>query len=122
MVMNDIQLRDLTKRYKSTIAVDRLTFGVNPGTVTGFLGPNGAGKSTTMRMIIGLDGPDQGSALVNGKAYGDLKWPMCEVGTMLNPRDFQPGRTARAHLAALAAGNQIPANDLVRNRWVMVTR
>ena len=108
MVMNDIQVRGLTKRFGKTLAVDRLTFDVSPGTVTGFLGPNGAGKSTTMRMIIGLDRPDQGSALVNGKAYRDLRWPLREVGTMLNPRDFQPGRTARAHLAALAAGNQLP--------------
>ena len=105
--MNDIQLQGLTKRFGSTLAVDRLTFDVSPGTVTGFLGPNGAGKSTTMRMIIGLDRPDEGSALVNGKAYRDLRWPLREVGTMLNPRDFQPGRTARAHLAALAAGSQL---------------
>jgi ABC-2 type transport system ATP-binding protein len=107
--MNDIQVRSLTKRFGSTVAVDRLTFDVSPGTVTGFLGPNGAGKSTTMRMIIGLDRPDEGSSLVNRKAYRELKWPLREVGTMLNPRDFQPGRTARAHLAALAAGSKLPA-------------
>jgi len=106
--MNDIQVRGLTKRFGSTLAVDQLSFGVTAGTVTGFLGPNGAGKSTTMRMIIGLDRPDEGRALVNRKAYRDLRWPLREVGTMLNPRDFQPGRTARAHLAALAAGNQLP--------------
>jgi ABC-2 type transport system ATP-binding protein len=109
MGMNDIQVRGLTKRFGSDLAVDRLTFDVSPGTVTGFLGPNGAGKSTTMRMIIGLDRPDEGSALVNRKAYRDLRWPLREVGTMLNPRDFQPGRSARAHLKALAAGNQLPA-------------
>jgi ABC-2 type transport system ATP-binding protein len=109
MAMNDIQVRGLTKRFGSALAVDRLTFDVSPGTVTGFLGPNGAGKSTTMRMIIGLDRPDSGSALVDRKAYRDLRWPLREVGTVLNPRDFQPGRTARAHLAALAAGNQLPA-------------
>jgi ABC-2 type transport system ATP-binding protein len=109
MAMNDIQVRGLTKGFGSTLAVDRLTFDVSPGTVTGFLGPNGAGKSTTMRMIIGLDRPDEGSALVNRKAYRHLRWPLREVGAMLNPRDFQPGRTARAHLAALAAGNRLPA-------------
>jgi ABC-2 type transport system ATP-binding protein len=109
MAMNDVQVRGLTKRFGSALAVDRLTFDVSPGTVTGFLGPNGAGKSTTMRMIIDLDRPDSGSALVDRKAYRDLRWPLREVGTVLNPRDFQPGRTARAHLAALAAGNQLPA-------------
>jgi ABC-2 type transport system ATP-binding protein len=109
MAMNEGQLRGLTKRFGSALAVDRLTFDVSPGTVTGFLGPNGAGKSTTMRMIIDLDRPDSGSALVDRKAYRDLRWPLREVGTVLNPRDFQPGRTARAHLAALAAGNQLPA-------------
>jgi ABC-2 type transport system ATP-binding protein len=107
--MNDIQVRSLTKRFGSTVAVDRLTFDVSPGTVTGFLGPNGAGKSTTMRMIIGLDRPNEGCALVNRKAYRELKWPLREVGAMLNPRDFQPGRTAWAHLAALAAGSKLPA-------------
>jgi ABC-2 type transport system ATP-binding protein len=109
MAMNDVQVRGLTKRFGRVLAVDRLTFDVSPGTVTGFLGPNGAGKSTTMRMIIDLDRPDSGSALVDRKAYRDLRWPLREVGTVLNPRDFQPGRTARAHLAALAAGNQLPA-------------
>lgn len=107
--MNDIQVRGLTKRFGSILAVDRLTFDVSPGTVTGFLGPNGAGKSTTMRMIIGLDRPDEGSALVNCRPYRDLRWPLREVGVMLDPRDFQPGRSARAHLAALAAGNRLPA-------------
>jgi ABC-2 type transport system ATP-binding protein len=109
MAMNDVQVRGLTKRFGRVLAVDRLTFDVSPGTVTGFLGPNGAGKSTTMRMIIDLDRPDSGSALVGRKAYRDLRWPLREVGTVLNPRDFQAGRTARAHLAALAAGNQLPA-------------
>ncbi|HEX3492243.1 MAG TPA: ATP-binding cassette domain-containing protein, partial [Streptosporangiaceae bacterium] len=107
--MNSIQVRGLSKRFGSTLAVDRLTFDVTPGIVTGFLGPNGAGKSTTMRMIIGLDRPDQGRALLGGQAFHDLRWPLREVGAVLNPRDFQPGRTARAHLAALAAGNQLPA-------------
>jgi ABC-2 type transport system ATP-binding protein len=104
-----IEATALTKTYGERTAVDDLSFEVRPGRVTGFLGPNGAGKSTTMRMIIGLDRPDEGSALVGRKAYRDLRWPLREVGVMLNPRDFQPGRSARAHLAALAAGNKIPA-------------
>ena len=102
-----IQARGLTKRYRGTLAVDRLTFEVRPGTVTGFLGPNGAGKSTTMRMITGLDRPDAGRALIGGKRYADLRWPLREVGAMVEAKSFQPGRSARAHLTALAASNQI---------------
>jgi ABC-2 type transport system ATP-binding protein len=104
-----IQARGLTKRYRGTLAVDRLSFEVRPGTVTGFLGPNGAGKSTTMRMITGLDRPDTGTALINGKPYAKLRWPLCEVGAMVESKSFQPGRSARAHLAALAASNRIPS-------------
>jgi ABC-2 type transport system ATP-binding protein len=103
-----IRARGLTKRYRGTLAVDRLSFEVRPGTVTGFLGPNGAGKSTTMRMITGLDRPDTGTALIGGKQYAELRWPLREVGAMVESKSFQPGRTARAHLAALAASNRIP--------------
>jgi ABC-2 type transport system ATP-binding protein len=103
-----IQVRGLTKRYRGTLAVDRLSFEVRPGTVTGFLGPNGAGKSTTMRMITGLDRPDHGTALIGGQPYADLRWPLREVGAMVEAKSFQPGRSARAHLTALAASNQIP--------------
>jgi ABC-2 type transport system ATP-binding protein len=103
-----IQVRGLTKRYRGTLAVDELSFGVRPGMVTGFLGPNGAGKSTTLRMITGLDRPDRGTALIGGKTYADLRWPLREVGAMVEAKSFQPGRSARAHLAALAASNQIP--------------
>jgi len=103
-----IQTRGLTKRYRGTLAVDRLTFEVRPGTVTGFLGPNGAGKSTTMRMITALDRPDAGSALIGGRRYADLRWPLREVGAIVEAKSFQPGRSARAHLTALAASNQIP--------------
>ena len=103
-----IRVRGLTKRYRGTLAVDRLSFEVRPGTVTGFLGPNGAGKSTTMRMIIGLDRPDAGTALIGGKPYAELRWPLREVGAMVESKSFQPGRSARAHLAALAASNNIP--------------
>jgi len=85
-----------------------LTFTVRPGVVTGFLGPNGAGKSTTMRMLIGLDRPNAGQATVNGKRYRELRQPLREVGAMLEARTFHPGRSARAHLGALAASNAIP--------------
>jgi ABC-2 type transport system ATP-binding protein len=102
-----IEARGLVKRYRSTLAVDDLSFHVSPGTVTGFLGPNGAGKSTTMRMIMGLDRPDAGQARIGGKMYGDLRWPLREVGALLEAKAFHPGRTARAHLTALAASNAI---------------
>ena len=103
-----IEARGLVKRYGPTTAVDDLSFDVRPGTVTGFLGPNGAGKSTTMRMIIGLDRPDAGQVKVGGRSYRDLRSPLREVGALLEAKAFHPGRTARAHLAALAASNSIP--------------
>ena len=103
-----IQVRSLTKRYGATVAVDRLSFDVHPGAVTGFLGPNGAGKSTTMRMLLGLDAPDAGEALIGGRPYRELPWPLREVGALLEARAFHPGRSAHAHLAALAAANAIP--------------
>jgi ABC-2 type transport system ATP-binding protein len=102
-----IEVRELTKRYGSTLAVDRLSFTVRPGAVTGFLGPNGSGKSTTMRVILGLDAPSRGDALVGGRRYRDLPCPLREVGAVLEARAFHPGRTARAHLSALAAGNAL---------------
>jgi ABC-2 type transport system ATP-binding protein len=103
-----IEARGLTKHYGSTLAVDRLSFTVRPGTVTGFLGPNGSGKSTTMRMIMGLDAPDAGQARIGGQPYHELRWPLREVGALLEARAFHPGRSARAHLTALAAANAIP--------------
>jgi ABC-2 type transport system ATP-binding protein len=103
-----ITARGLSKHYGRTVAVQDLTFTVRPGVVTGFLGPNGAGKSTTMRMLIGLDRPDAGQALVNGKRYRDLRLPLREVGAMLEAKAFHPGRSAQAHLAALAISNAIP--------------
>src|SRR5215471_7603938 len=103
-----IQVQGLTKRYGETIAVDDLTFEVRPGHVTGFLGPNGSGKSTTMRMIMGLDAPDAGQAQIGGQPYQELRWPLREVGALLEARAFHPGRSARAHLTALAAANAIP--------------
>ena len=99
----------LTKRFGRTLAVDDLSFDVTPGAVTGFLGPNGSGKSTTMRMIMGLDLPTPGSALVNGVPYAELRWPLREVGALLDAKAFHPGAHAPAnHLRCLAATNDIP--------------
>src|ERR1039457_3261027 len=103
-----IEARGLVKHYRSTLAVDNLSFDVRPGRVTGFLGPNGAGKSTTMRMIMGVDRPDAGQVRIGGRSYGDLRWPLREGGALLEAKAFPPGRTARAHLTALAASNDIP--------------
>ncbi len=103
-----ITAHSLTKRYGSTTAVHNLTFEVQPGAVTGFLGPNGSGKSTTMRMIMGLDIPDSGSALIGGKPYAELAWPLREVGALLDAKAFHPARTARNHLRWLALSNDIP--------------
>lgn len=103
-----ITAHSLTKRYGATTAVDNLTFEVPPGVVTGFLGPNGSGKSTTMRMVMGLDSPDSGSALIGGKRYDELAWPLREVGGLLDAKAFHPARTARNHLRWLAVTNDIP--------------
>jgi ABC-2 type transport system ATP-binding protein len=97
-----IEVTGVTKRYGSTVAVEDLTFTVQPGTVTGFLGPNGAGKSTTMRVILGLDAPDSGQALVNGKPYREHSAPLHECGALLEARGVHPGRSAHNHLLALA--------------------
>jgi ABC-2 type transport system ATP-binding protein len=96
-----IEAKGLTKTYGETRAVDDLTFTVQPGIVTGFLGPNGAGKSTTMRLILGLDRPDSGSATVNGVPYARLKAPLAEVGALLEARAIHTGRSAFNHLLAL---------------------
>src|SRR5215468_6649970 len=102
-----IEARGLVKRYGSTTAVDALSFDVRPGAVTGFLGPNGSGKSTTMRMMLGLDAPDTGTVRIDGRRYRDLHRPLREVGALMEAKAFHPGRTGRAHLAALAASNGI---------------
>jgi ABC-2 type transport system ATP-binding protein len=102
-----IEAFGLSKRYGDRLAVDGLSFTVRPGVVTGFLGPNGSGKSTTMRLLLGLDRPSAGSAKVNGRAYVDLKAPLCEVGALLEARAIHTGRSARNHLRALAATNGI---------------
>jgi ABC-2 type transport system ATP-binding protein len=103
-----IEVTGITKRYGGTLAVDDLSFEVKPGQVTGFLGPNGSGKSTTMRMIMGLDHPDAGRTTVNGVTYGNLGWPLREVGALLEAKAIHPGRSARNHLLALAQTNDIP--------------
>ncbi|MCK4177365.1 ABC transporter ATP-binding protein [Aciditerrimonas ferrireducens] len=105
-----IQVRGVTKRYGRVTAVEDLSFDVPDGRVTGFLGPNGSGKSTTMRIIVGLDRPDAGSALVDGRPYRDLPWPLREVGALLDARGFHPGRSARRHLQALARAGGLPAS------------
>ncbi len=92
----------LTKRYGDKLAVDRVSFTVTPGHVTGFLGPNGAGKSTTMRLILGLDRPTAGKVSVNGRGYAQLAAPLREVGALLEARSVHPGRSAYHHLLALA--------------------
>jgi ABC-2 type transport system ATP-binding protein len=103
-----IEARGLTKRYGDKLAVDDLTFTVQPGIVTGFLGPNGAGKSTTMRMLMGLDAPTKGTATINGRLYADQAAPMREVGALLEAKAIHSGRSARNHLLALAATTGIP--------------
>ena len=104
-----IEVRELTKRYGATTAVDRLSFTVRPGTVTGFLGPNGAGKSTTMRVLLGLDAAASGEALVNGGRYTELRRPMREVGALLDAGAVHGGRRAFDHLGWLARSNGIGA-------------
>jgi ABC-2 type transport system ATP-binding protein len=105
--MSVIEVTGLTMRYGDALAVDDLTFAVKPGLVTGFLGPNGAGKSTTMRVILGLEAPDRGIALVNGRPYLSLKEPMRQVGALLDAAAVHGGRTAAAHLWCLARSNGI---------------
>ncbi|MEU3009614.1 ABC transporter ATP-binding protein [Nocardia asteroides] len=103
-----IELKGLTKQFGQTVAVQDLSFTVRPGQVTGFLGPNGAGKSTTMRMILGLDRPTSGTALIDGKRYEELERPLTQVGALLDAKWVHPNRSARAHLEWLAASNDLP--------------
>ncbi|GGW34369.1 ABC transporter ATP-binding protein [Streptomyces lucensis JCM 4490] len=103
-----IELEGLTKRYGDTVAVDRLTFTVRPGVVTGFLGPNGAGKSTTMRMILGLDHPTAGDVRIDGRHYDRLKDPLTYIGALLDAKAVHGGRSAYNHLLCLAQSNGIP--------------
>ncbi|EPH40070.1 putative ABC transporter ATP-binding protein YhcH [Streptomyces aurantiacus JA 4570] len=103
-----IEVKDLTKRYGATTAVQELSFTVRPGHVTGFLGPNGAGKSTTLRMILGLNAPTGGSVTVGGRPFRDRPRGLRHVGALLDAGDVHGGRSAVAHLAVLARGNRIP--------------
>jgi ABC-2 type transport system ATP-binding protein len=103
-----IELDGLTKRYGSRVAVDDLSVRVRPGVVTGFLGPNGSGKTTTLRCLLGLTRPTAGTATVLGVPYRSLPRPMERVGALIDPRARHPGRTAVAHLTALAQSNGLP--------------
>ncbi len=103
-----IEVHELTKRYGPVKAVDRLSFAIRPGQVTGFLGPNGAGKSTTMRTILGLDTPTSGRTLVNGVAYRRIDKPLRVVGSLLDAGAVHGGRSARSHLECLAVTNDLP--------------
>ena len=104
-----IEVSGLRKRFGPALALDGMTFTVNPGQVTGFVGPNGAGKSTTMRVILGLDAPDDGTALVDGRPYHQLKHPLRHVGALLDAGALQPGRKARNHLLWLAHSQGLSA-------------
>ena len=104
-----IEARSLSKRFGDKLAVDQLSFTVQPGQVTGFLGPNGAGKSTTMRMILALDAPTGGTVTVDGKRYDHLANPMRVVGALLDAKAVHGGRTAAKHLLCLAQTNNLPA-------------
>jgi ABC-2 type transport system ATP-binding protein len=103
-----IEVRGLIKRYGDKIAVNDLSFDVESGHVTGFLGPNGAGKTTTMRLILGLDYPDAGTVLLDGKQYAGLPYPMREVGALLDAKAVHGGRSAYNHLLCLAQTNNLP--------------
>jgi ABC-2 type transport system ATP-binding protein len=105
-----LEVAGLRKHFGSTTALDGMTFTVQPGQVTGFVGPNGAGKSTTMRVILGLDAPDAGQALVGGKPYASLDCPMRALGSLLDAAALQPSRSGRNHLLWLALSQGLPAS------------
>ena len=104
-----IEISGLRKRFGPTLALDGMTFTVRPGQVTGFVGPNGAGKSTTMRVILGLDAADQGSALIGGQRYQSLRHPLNHVGSLLDASALQPSRGGRNHLLWLAHSQGLTA-------------
>ena len=104
-----IEVSGLRKHFGPTVALDGMTFTVQPGQVTGFVGPNGAGKSTTMQVILGLDAPDDGSALIGGQRYQRLRHPLSHVGSLLDAAALQPSRTARNHLLWLAHSQGLTA-------------
>jgi ABC-2 type transport system ATP-binding protein len=103
-----IEAEGLTKRYGDTLAVDDLSFSVEPGRITGFLGPNGAGKTTTMRLILGLDRPTAGRVTINGKPFDEVAQPMRQVGALLDAKAMHGGRSAYNHLLCLAQSNNLP--------------
>ena len=103
-----IEIRGLTKRFGKVVAVDDLSFDVSPGRVTGFLGPNGAGKSTTMRCMVGLDRPDDGTTTFDGRHFESLRRPLHEIGALLDAGYVHPARSGRNHLRWLAASNGVP--------------
>ncbi|MFE9020020.1 ABC transporter ATP-binding protein [Streptomyces sp. NPDC007808] len=107
--MTSIDVKELTKEYGGTRALDRLTCSIEPGRVTGFLGPNGAGKSTTMRLVLGLDRPTSGTATVGGHSYATLREPLRAVGALLDAQAAHGSRSARDHLRFLAVSNGLPA-------------
>ena len=109
MTGTTIEIAGLRKRFGTTLALDGMTFTVQPGQVTGFVGPNGAGKSTTMRVILGLDAPDAGTALIGGRRYASLHRPLTAVGSLLDAAALQPSRSARNHLLWLAHSQGLPA-------------
>jgi ABC-2 type transport system ATP-binding protein len=107
-----VSISSLTKRYGAVVAVDDLTFSLDPGTVTGFLGPNGAGKSTTLRLLLGLAEPTAGEALVFGRRYRELDDPARQIGAVLESDDFDPGRSGRDHLRVFALAAAIPSRRI----------
>jgi ABC-2 type transport system ATP-binding protein len=108
-MQTNIEVSGLHKRFGTAVALDGMSFTVSPGQVTGFIGPNGAGKSTTMRVILGLDTPDAGTALIGGRPYRSLRRPLCHVGSLLDAGALQPGRRARNHLLWLAHSQGLTA-------------
>jgi ABC-2 type transport system ATP-binding protein len=115
--MTAVVAESLTKRFGSVLAVDDLSFTLDPGTITGFLGPNGAGKTTTLRMLLGLTAPTSGRSLVLGRPYADLDRPALSVGAVLEATDFHPGRSGRDHLRTLGRAVGLPdsrADDVLR--------
>ena len=104
-----IEVSGLRKRFGPVLALDGMSFTVPPGQVTGFVGPNGAGKSTTMRVILGLDAADAGTALVGGRPYASLRHPLSHVGSLLDAAALQPSRSARNHLLWLAHSQGLSA-------------
>jgi ABC-2 type transport system ATP-binding protein len=109
MTDETIVVDGLRKRFGPAVALDGMSFTVRPGQVTGFVGPNGAGKSTTMRVILGLDAADEGTALIGGRPYRSLSRPLCHLGSLLDAAALQPSRTARNHLLWLAHSQGLSA-------------